>query len=161
MAAGIHRRTALQHPLSFLPREAISGFGRDRPRRQGIVMKRLLSSVTDGSGFDIGLVLLPLAFLFVLSGLPLVYNVVMSFQEVDMFSLGSFWRPESHLPQGFAYPRGKIGTSFAEPVAEPTQAETRAPLSKLVNFVAGARSTLASAPLGTGLRALCLPLMAV
>jgi multiple sugar transport system permease protein len=56
-------------------------------------MKRILSSVTDGRGFDIGLVLLPLAFLFVLSGLPLVYNVVMSFQEVDMFSLGSFARP--------------------------------------------------------------------
>ena len=50
-------------------------------------MKRILASVMDGKGFDIGLVLLPLAFLLVLSGLPLVYNVVMSFQEVDMFSL--------------------------------------------------------------------------
>lgn len=56
-------------------------------------MKRILSSVRDGKGFDIGLVLLPLAFLLILSGLPLVYNVVMSFQEVDMFSLGSFARP--------------------------------------------------------------------
>ncbi|PDT45688.1 carbohydrate ABC transporter permease [Sinorhizobium fredii] len=56
-------------------------------------MKRILASVTDGKGFDIGLVLLPLAFLFIMSGLPLVYNVVMSLQEVDMFSLGSFWRP--------------------------------------------------------------------
>ncbi|OAP39947.1 sugar ABC transporter permease [Sinorhizobium glycinis] len=56
-------------------------------------MKRILSSVTDGKGFDIGLVLLPLAFLFIMSGLPLVYNVVMSLQEVDMFSLGSFSRP--------------------------------------------------------------------
>ncbi|MDK1374696.1 MULTISPECIES: sugar ABC transporter permease [unclassified Sinorhizobium] len=56
-------------------------------------MKRILSSVTDGKGFDVGLVVLPLAFLFVMSGLPLVYNVVMSFQEVDMFSLGSFARP--------------------------------------------------------------------
>ncbi len=56
-------------------------------------MKRILSSIRDGRGFDIGLVSLPLAFLFVLSGLPLVYNVVMSFQEVDMFSLGSFSRP--------------------------------------------------------------------
>ncbi len=56
-------------------------------------MKRILSSITDGRGFDVGLVSLPLAFLFVLSGLPLVYNVVMSFQEVDMFSLGSFSRP--------------------------------------------------------------------
>ncbi|MBP1884594.1 carbohydrate ABC transporter permease [Sinorhizobium mexicanum] len=56
-------------------------------------MKKILSSVTDGKGFDIGLVVLPLGFLFVMSGLPLVYNVVMSFQEVDMFSLGSFARP--------------------------------------------------------------------
>ncbi|AHK46908.1 maltose ABC transporter permease protein (plasmid) [Ensifer adhaerens OV14] len=56
-------------------------------------MKRLLSSMIDGRGFDIGLVSLPLAFLLTLSGLPLLYNIIMSFQEVDMFSLGSFWRP--------------------------------------------------------------------
>ena len=56
-------------------------------------MKRFLSSMIDGRGFDIGLVSLPLAFLLTLSGLPLLYNIVMSFQEVDMFSLGSFWRP--------------------------------------------------------------------
>ena len=56
-------------------------------------MKRLLSSIIDGRGFDIGLVSLPLAFLLTLSGLPLLYNIAMSFQEVDMFSLGSFWRP--------------------------------------------------------------------
>jgi multiple sugar transport system permease protein len=56
-------------------------------------MRKILSSLTDGRGFDIGLVGLPLAFLFVLSGLPLLYNVLMSFQEVDMFSLGTFFRP--------------------------------------------------------------------
>ena len=56
-------------------------------------MKRLFSSITDGRGFDITLVTLPLIFLFVLAGLPLVYNIVMSFQEVDMFSLGTFVRP--------------------------------------------------------------------
>ena len=56
-------------------------------------MKRLFSSLTDGRGFDIALVALPLAFLLMLSGLPLLYNVLMSFQEVDMFSLGTFWRP--------------------------------------------------------------------
>ncbi len=56
-------------------------------------MRKILSSLTDGRGFDIGLVGLPLAFLFVLSGLPLLYNVLMSFQEVDMFSLGAFFRP--------------------------------------------------------------------
>ncbi|MBB3963144.1 carbohydrate ABC transporter permease [Rhizobium metallidurans] len=56
-------------------------------------MKRLFSSIIDGRGFDITLVTLPLIFLFVLAGLPLVYNIVMSFQEVDMFSLGTFVRP--------------------------------------------------------------------
>lgn len=56
-------------------------------------MKRIISSITDGRGFDIALVALPLLFLFALAGLPLVYNVVMSFQEVDMFSLGTFVRP--------------------------------------------------------------------
>ncbi|WP_411034121.1 carbohydrate ABC transporter permease [Shinella sp. BYT-45] len=56
-------------------------------------MKRLFSSIIDGRGFDIALVALPLAFLIVLSGLALLYNVVMSFQEVDMFSLGTLWRP--------------------------------------------------------------------
>ena len=56
-------------------------------------MKRFFSSLIDGRGFDIALVALPLAFLLMLSGLPLLYNVLMSFQEVDMFSLGTFWRP--------------------------------------------------------------------
>ncbi len=56
-------------------------------------MTRLLSSLRDGKGFDIVLVTVPLLFLMALSGLPLIYNVVMSFQEVDMFSLGTFARP--------------------------------------------------------------------
>ncbi|MBO0127806.1 sugar ABC transporter permease [Agrobacterium tumefaciens] len=56
-------------------------------------MKKLFSSVSDGRGFDIVLVALPLSFLFVMAGLPLIYNIVMSFQEVDMFSLGTFVRP--------------------------------------------------------------------
>ncbi|MDQ0458213.1 carbohydrate ABC transporter permease [Rhizobium paknamense] len=60
-------------------------------------MRKLLLSLTDGRGFDILLVVLPLAFLLTLSGLPLLYNVVMSFQEVDMFSLGSVIRPFAGL----------------------------------------------------------------
>jgi multiple sugar transport system permease protein len=56
-------------------------------------MRHILSSLRDGRGFDIALIALPLAFLFVLSGLPLLYNVLMSFQEVDMFSLGALMRP--------------------------------------------------------------------
>jgi len=56
-------------------------------------MKKLLSSISDGRGFDIALVAFPLAFLFVMAGLPLLYNIVMRFQELDMFSLGTFVRP--------------------------------------------------------------------
>ncbi len=56
-------------------------------------MKKLFSSVSDGRGFDIVLVAFPLGFLFVMAGVPLIYNIVMSFQEVDMFSLGTFVRP--------------------------------------------------------------------
>jgi len=56
-------------------------------------MRRLLLSIRDGRGFDIGLVSVPLIFLFAMAGLPLIYNIVMSFQEVDMFSLGTFARP--------------------------------------------------------------------
>jgi multiple sugar transport system permease protein len=56
-------------------------------------MKRLASSLVDGRGFDLCLIGVPIAFLLVLSGLPLIYNVVMSFQQVDMFNLASFSRP--------------------------------------------------------------------
>jgi len=57
------------------------------------MVRRALASIRDGRGFDIVLVALPLAFLFVMAGLPLLYNVLMSFQAVDMFSLGNIWRP--------------------------------------------------------------------
>lgn len=51
----------------------------------------------DGIGFDIALVTLSLAFLLALAGVPLLYNVLMSFQQVDMFSLGSLIRPWAGL----------------------------------------------------------------
>jgi len=56
-------------------------------------MRRVLSSLIDGKGFDILLVSLTMIFLAALAGTPLVYNVMMSFQEVDMFNLGTFSRP--------------------------------------------------------------------
>ena len=52
-----------------------------------------LSSLRDGIGFDIALVGAALLFLFLLAGLPLVYNVLMSFQQVDMFTLNALIRP--------------------------------------------------------------------
>ncbi len=59
-------------------------------RRQG---SGILGSLRDGKGFDIVLVGAALLFLFALAGLPLLYNVLMSFQAVDMFSLGQLFRP--------------------------------------------------------------------
>lgn len=47
----------------------------------------------DGGGFDSTLVMLALGYLVVFSAFPLVYNLVMSFQNVDLFTLASFDRP--------------------------------------------------------------------
>jgi multiple sugar transport system permease protein len=52
-----------------------------------------LSSLRDGIGFDLALVGAALLFLLSLAGLPLVYNVLMSFQKVDMFTLNALIRP--------------------------------------------------------------------
>ena len=56
-------------------------------------MSRFFNSMRDGVGFDLILVGAALLFLLALAGLPLVYNVLMSFQQVDMFTLGSLIRP--------------------------------------------------------------------
>lgn len=51
------------------------------------------SSFRDGRGFDRMLVWLTLSFLLVFSAFPLFYNVLMSFQAVDLFTLTTFDRP--------------------------------------------------------------------
>lgn len=56
-------------------------------------MSRLVRSLRDGMGFDLVLIGSALLFLFAFAGVPLVYNVLMSFQQVDMFNLGTFLRP--------------------------------------------------------------------
>ena len=56
-------------------------------------MQRVINGVRNGVGLDILLVSAAMLFLLALAGLPLVYNVVMSFQQVDMFNLGTFARP--------------------------------------------------------------------
>jgi multiple sugar transport system permease protein len=56
-------------------------------------MSQILSSLRDGRGFDLVLVGAAMIFLLALAGLPLAYNVLMSFQQVDMFTLGSLVRP--------------------------------------------------------------------
>lgn len=60
-------------------------------------MGSISTSLKDGKGFDLTLAAIPFAFLFFLSFLPLVYNVLMSLQEVDMFSLGQLIRPWAGL----------------------------------------------------------------
>jgi multiple sugar transport system permease protein len=56
-------------------------------------MTRIFRSVRDGIGFDILLIGAALLFLVAFAGVPLIYNVLMSFQQVDMFNLGTFMRP--------------------------------------------------------------------
>lgn len=56
-------------------------------------MSRLVRSLRDGTGFDLLLIGSALLFLFAFAGVPLVYNVLMSLQQVDMFNLGTFLRP--------------------------------------------------------------------
>ena len=60
-------------------------------------MRRILSSITDGKGFDILLVSVTMIFLVAMAGIPLVYNFVMSFQKVDMINLNTFSRPYAGL----------------------------------------------------------------
>lgn len=56
-------------------------------------MAKFFNSFRDGVGFDLILVGAAMVFLLALAGLPLVYNVLMSFQQVDMFTLGQLIRP--------------------------------------------------------------------
>jgi multiple sugar transport system permease protein len=60
-------------------------------------MSRIFNSMRDGVGFDLILVGAAMLFLVALAGLPLVYNVLMSFQQVDMFTLGTLIRPFAGL----------------------------------------------------------------
>jgi len=56
-------------------------------------MARFFNSMRDGVGFDLILIGAAMLFLLALAGLPLIYNVLMSFQQVDMFTLGELIRP--------------------------------------------------------------------
>lgn len=56
-------------------------------------MRGIIAYICDGRGFDIALVGLAIVYLLVFSAYPLVYNVVISLQSVDIFNLASFNRP--------------------------------------------------------------------
>ncbi len=52
-----------------------------------------LRSMRDGIGFDTLLIGFALLYLLAFAGLPLLYNVIISFQQVDVFSLGTLLHP--------------------------------------------------------------------
>jgi multiple sugar transport system permease protein len=56
-------------------------------------MGRIGSRIRDGAGFDGMLIALALAYLVLFAALPMLYTVVMSFQKIDMFTLGTLARP--------------------------------------------------------------------
>ena len=51
----------------------------------------------DGKGFEGALIVAAVLYLLVFAAFPLIYTVVMSFQEVDMFTLGTLVRPFAGL----------------------------------------------------------------
>ena len=54
-----------------------------------------LRSMRDGIGFDTLLIGFALLYLLAFAGLPLLYNVIISFQQVDVFSLGTLLHPSA------------------------------------------------------------------
>lgn len=72
-------------------------------------MNRLMTSLRDGIGFDTLLIFAALAYLMAFAGLPLIYNIIISFQQVDMFSLGSLF----HQAVGFE----NYAAVFQDPLA--------------------------------------------
>lgn len=56
-------------------------------------MQGIIRTIRDGSGFDILLLGLALAYLIAFSAFPILYNIIMSLQTVDMFTITSFNRP--------------------------------------------------------------------
>ena len=56
-------------------------------------MLKFSNTFRDGVGFDTILVVMALGYLVVFSAYPLAYNLLMSFQTVDLFTLTSFDRP--------------------------------------------------------------------
>ncbi|MGD1888038.1 MAG: carbohydrate ABC transporter permease [Cohaesibacteraceae bacterium] len=73
-------------------------------------MGRWVQGLRDGIGFDTMLVLFALLYLFFFAGLPLIYNIVISFQSVDVFSLGSLVHPVVGIDNYTAI--------FADPLAQ-------------------------------------------
>ncbi|PSH65049.1 carbohydrate ABC transporter permease [Phyllobacterium sophorae] len=72
-------------------------------------MQGIIRTIRDGSGFDILLLGLALVYLVAFSAFPIIYNIIMSLQTVDMFTITSFKRPFVGLEN--------YSTIFAQPIA--------------------------------------------
>ena len=72
-------------------------------------MQGIIRTIRDGSGFDILLLGLALVYLVAFSAFPIIYNIIMSLQTVDMFTITSFKRPFVGLENYY--------TIFSQPIA--------------------------------------------
>lgn len=72
-------------------------------------MQGIIRTIRDGSGLDILLLGLALVYLVAFSAFPIIYNIIMSLQTVDMFTITSFKRPFVGLEN--------YSTIFAQPIA--------------------------------------------
>jgi multiple sugar transport system permease protein len=78
-------------------------------RRAEDAMQGIIRTIWDGSGFDILLLGLALVYLVAFSAFPIIYNIIMSLQTVDMFTITSFKRPFVGLEN--------YSTIFSQPIA--------------------------------------------
>ncbi len=72
-------------------------------------MQGIIRTIRDGTGFDILLLGLALVYLVAFSAFPIIYNIIMSLQTVDMFTITSFKRPFVGLEN--------YSTIFSQPIA--------------------------------------------
>lgn len=72
-------------------------------------MQGIIRTIRDGSGFDMLLLGLALVYLVAFSAFPIIYNIIMSLQTVDMFTITSFKRPFVGLEN--------YDTIFSQPIA--------------------------------------------
>ena len=74
-------------------------------------MKNILSTLKDGDAFEVILVVLALFYLSIFAALPIIYTILMSFQEVDFTTLASVFRPFAGLDaykEVFANPQSSL-----------------------------------------------------
>ncbi|MBA8903115.1 multiple sugar transport system permease protein [Phyllobacterium sp. P30BS-XVII] len=78
--------------MARCPRFLLARATNNHMAREG-TMQGIIRTIRDGRGFDILLLGLALLYLIAFSAFPIVYNIIMSLQTVDMFTITSFNRP--------------------------------------------------------------------